>query len=136
MDKALSNYLENRFRKYKQYPMMIKRRRAELEYYPDKDESLSTSKSTVVANKEEAKRIKVLDDKVIANYYRYYKGVEKTLEKLDAQTRTLIEEKYWGENSWKNWYEFAKEKHYSTSSIYRLRDKVLAIFAEEIGEEI
>lgn len=133
MDKALSVYLENKFKLYPKYPGMIARRRLELEYKDEVDESLSTSKSNY-GNHEEDKRIKILDDLKINNYYRLYKGVEKTLEELKPEKRTLIEDRYWGEHSWKNWKEYAESINYSVRSAYRLRDEVLAIFAEKIGE--
>ena len=133
MDKALSVYLENKFKLYPKYPSMIARRRLELEYKDEVDESLSTSKSNY-GNHEEDKRIKILDDLEINNYYRLYKGVEKTLDELNPEKRTLIEDRYWGEHSWKNWKEYAESINYSVRSAYRLRDEVLAIFAEKIGE--
>lgn len=133
MDKALSVYLENKFKLYHKYPSMIARRRLELEYKDEVDESLSTSKSNY-GNHEEDKRIKILDDLEINNYYRLYKGVEKTLDELNPEKRTLIEDRYWGEHSWKNWKEYAESINYSVRSAYRLRDEVLAIFAEKIGE--
>lgn len=133
MDKALSVYLENKFKLYPKYPSMIARRRLELEYKDEVDESLSTSKSNY-GNHEEDKRIKILDDLKINNYHRLYKGVEKTLEELKPEKRTLIEDRYWGEHSWKNWKEYAESINYSVRSAYRLRDEVLAIFAEKIGE--
>lgn len=133
MDKALSVYLENKFKLYPKYPGMIARRRMELEYVEEVDESLSTSKSNY-GNHEETKRIKILGDLKINNYYRLYKGIEKTLEELNPEKRTLIEDRYWGEHSWKNWKEYAESINYSVRSAYRLRDEVLAIFAEKIGE--
>lgn len=133
LDKALSVYLENKFKLYPKYHSMIARRRLELEYKDEVDESLSTSKSNY-GNHEEDKRIKILDDLKINNYYRLYKGVEKTLEELKPEKRTLIEDRYWGEHSWKNWKEYAESINYSVRSAYRLRDEVLAIFAEKIGE--
>ena len=133
MEKALSVYLENKFKLYPKYPSMIARRRAELEYVEEVDESLSTSKSNY-GNHEENKRIKILDDLKINNYYRLYKGVEKTLDELNLEKRMLIEERYWGEHSWKNWKEYAEATNYSIRSAYRLRDEILAIFAEKIGE--
>ncbi|MDZ5578602.1 hypothetical protein U1289_10805 [Enterococcus cecorum] len=133
MDKALSVYLENKFKLYPKYPSMIARRRLELEYKDEVDESLSTSKSNY-GNHEEDKRIKILDDLKINNYYRIYKGVEKTLDELNPEKRKLIEDRYWGEHSWKNWKEYAESINYSVRSAYRLRDEVLAIFAEKIGE--
>lgn len=133
MDKALSVYLENKFKLYPKYPSMIARRRMELEYVEEVDESLSTSKSNY-GNHEENKRIKILDDYLINNYYRLYKGVEKTLDELNSEKRMLIEDRYWGEHSWKNWKEYSESINYSVRSAYRLRDEVLAIFAEKIGE--
>lgn len=133
MEKALSVYLENKFKLYPKYPSMIARRRAELECRKEVDESLSASKSNY-GNHEEDKRIRILDDLKINNYYRLYKGVEKTLEELNPEKRILIEDRYWGEHSWKNWKEYAEATNYSIRSAYRLRDEVLAIFAEKIGE--
>ena len=133
MDKILSNYLEYKFKLYPKYPSMIARRRLELEYKDEVDESLSTSKANY-GNHEEDKRIRILDYLKINNYYRLYKGVEKTLDELKPEKRTLIEDRYWGEHSWKNWKEYAESINYSVRSAYRLRDEVLAIFAEKIGE--
>lgn len=136
LNRNLTSYLEDKFKLYPKYPGMIARRRAELECRKEVDESLSTSKSNY-GNHEENKRIKILEDAAINNYYRLYKGVERTLEvleKIKPEKRTLIEDRYWGEHSWKNWKEFADAAHISISSAYRLRDEVLAIFAEIIGE--
>ncbi|MDT2797408.1 hypothetical protein P7H47_09180 [Enterococcus cecorum] len=133
MNRNLTSYLEDKFKQYPKYPSMIARRRAELECRKEVDESLSTSKSNY-GNHEEDKRVKVLDDYLINNYNRLYKGVEKTLEELKPEKRTLIEDRYWGEHSWKNWKEYAESINYSVRSAYRLRDEVLAIFAEKIGE--
>lgn len=58
LDKALSVYLENKFKLYPKYPSMIARRRLELEYKDEVDESLLTSKSNY-GNHEEEKRIKI-----------------------------------------------------------------------------
>ena len=74
MDKILSNYLEYKFKLYPKYPSMIARRRLELEYKDEVDESLSTSKSNY-GNHEEDKRIKVLDDAKINECYKFYKAV-------------------------------------------------------------
>lgn len=76
MNRNLTSYLEDKFKLYPKYPGMIARRRTELEYVEEVDESLSTSKSNY-GNHEETKRIKILDDLKINNYYRLYKGVEK-----------------------------------------------------------
>lgn len=136
MNRNLTSYLEDKFKLYPKYPSMIARRRAELECRKEVDESLSTSKSNY-GNHEENKRIKILDDAEINNYYRLYNGVENTLKDLEEKNpekRTLIEDRYWGEHSCKNWKEYAESINYSVRSAYRLRDEVLAIFAEKIGE--
>ena len=136
LNRNLTGYLEEKFKLYPKYPSMIAIRRAELECRKEVDESLSTSKSNY-GNHEENKMVKILDDLKINNYYRLYKGVEETLkdlEKLKPEKRTLIEDRYWGEHSWKNWKEYAESINYSVRSAYRLRDEVLAIFSEKIGE--
>ena len=112
---------------------MIAKRRMELEYVEEVDESLSTSKSNY-GNHEENKRIKILDDAAINNYYRLYKGVEKTLSQLPDDKRQVVNDRYWGDHSYKSWKEFADATHISISSAYRLRDEVLTIFAEIVGE--
>lgn len=136
LNRNLTSYLEDKFKLYPKYPSMIARRKAELECRKEVDESLSTSRTNYV-NHEENKRVKILDDAAINNYYRLYKGVENTLkdlEKKNPEKRMLIEDRYWGEHSWKNWKEYAEATNYSIRSAYRLRDEVLAIFAEKIGE--
>lgn len=136
LNRNLTSYLEDKFKLYPKYPSMIARRRAELECIKEVDESLSTSRTNYV-NHEENKRVRILNDAAINNYYRLYKGVENTLkdlEKLNPEKRVLIEDRYWGEHSWKNWKEYAESINYSVRSAYRLRDEVLAIFAEKIGE--
>ena len=89
MEKIISSYLEYKFKLYPKYPSMIAKRRMELEYVEEVDESLSTSKSNY-GNHEEDKRIRILDDLKINNYYRIYKGVEKTLYELNPEKRKLI----------------------------------------------
>lgn len=133
LDKIISNYLEYKFKYYPKYPSDIARRKAELECRKEVDESLSTSR-TNFGNREENKRIRILDDAKINECYKFYKGVEKTLSLLPSDKRETINERYWGEHSYKSWKEFADATHISISSAYRLRDEVLAIFAEIVGE--
>ena len=133
MEKIISSYLEYKFKHYPKYPSEIAKRRMELEYKDEVDESLSTSKSNY-GNHEENKRIKILDDAKINECYKFYKAVEKTLSMLPTDKRETINERYWGEHSYKSWKEFADATHISISSAYRLRDEVLAIFAEIVGE--
>ena len=136
LNRNLTSYLEDKFKLYPKYPSMIARRRMELEYVEEVDESLSTSKSNY-GNHEENKRIKILDDYKINNYHRLYKGIEYTLNTLEEkppEKRKMIEDRYWGEHSWKNWKEYAEAINYSVRSAYRLRDEVLELFKEYIGE--
>lgn len=133
MDKIISSYLEYKFKLYPKYPSMIARRRAELECRKEVDESLSTSRTNYV-NHEENKRAKILDDAKINECNKFYKAVEITLSLLPNDKRETIIERYWGEHSYKSWKEFADATHISISSAYRLRDEVLAIFAEIVGE--
>ena len=91
----------------------------------------------IPSNKEAARQKVFTFNKNLVDKYNFDLSNVKTLEdleKLNAEKRTLIEGRYWGEHSWKNWKEYAESINYSVRSAYRLRDEVLAIFAEKIGE--
>lgn len=133
---ATFRHLEAKFSQYKRYKHLIALRRAELSYHPSEDESLSFSKSTAVANKNEMALIKVVDDPKLKSYYRYLNAIERTLEQFDDQTRQIIGDKYWGEHSWMTWAKFGDKVGYSPRQLYRLRDKVIEMFAEILGEDL
>lgn len=133
---ATFRHLEVKFSQYPRYRHLIALRRAELSYHPSEDESLSFSKSTAVANKNEMAIVKVVDDPKLKSYYRYLTAIENTLKEFDEPTRQIIGDKYWGPDSWMTWAKFGEKVNYSPRQLYRLRDKVIELFAEKLGEDI
>lgn len=107
---------------------------------------------------EEAKKV-IIDyyEYLFENYeqmkiYAHYKGEEyemkrtvakwrlkafhKTLESLDDETLAIIRGKYWGDGKELSWNAYAKKIDYQPKKLYRLRERVIWMFATLSGEWI
>ncbi len=107
---------------------------------------------------EEAKKV-IIDyyEYLFENYeqmkiYAHYKGEEyemkrtvakwrlkafhKTLESLDDETLAIIRGKYWGDGKELSWNAYAKKIGYQPKKLYRLRERVIWMFATLSGEWI
>lgn len=65
---------------------------------------------------------------------RRLKAFHKTLESLDDETMAIIRGKYWGDGKELTWNAYAKKLGYSPTKLYRLRERVIWMFATLSGE--
>lgn len=107
---------------------------------------------------EEAKKV-IIDyyEYLFENYeqmkiYAHYKGDEyeihrtvakqrlkafyKTMKSLDDETMAIINGKYWGDGKELTWNAYAKKLGYQPKKLYRLRERVIWMFATLSGEWI
>ena len=64
------------------------------------------------------------------------KAFHKTLESLDDETLAIIRGKYWGDGKELTWNAYAKKIGYQPKKLYRLRERVIWMFATLSGEWI
>lgn len=64
------------------------------------------------------------------------KAFHKTLESLDDETLAIIRGKYWGDGKELSWNAYAKKIGYQPKKLYRLRERVIWMFATLSGEWI
>ncbi|WP_251868064.1 hypothetical protein [Enterococcus malodoratus] len=129
----LINELDRKFANYPNYNREIAIRKEELKM-KEADENIGGGKGNIRSNPVEQQVIKELSDPYIVNRQLWKKCVRETLEGQSSEIRTLMELKYWGEDSWMDWVSFGKKHGYARTPIYRIRQKVLSDFGRRIGE--
>lgn len=130
---SLINELDRKFAKYEEYNKEIAIRKEELKL-KEADENIGGGKSNIVNNPIENQIIKELSDPYISNRNMWKKAIKETLEEQSNDIKTLIENKYWGVDSWMDWVSFGKKHGYSRNTIYRIRQRILLSFGRKIGE--
>lgn len=129
----LLNELESKFRAYKEYDGKILKQEQWLASKETNDENSGGGRSSFISKPTEHLAIKFASDDYIQQQHKFKKGITETLCELSENERVLIERKYWGDCSWMNWTEFGKEVGFSTSSVSRLKQKVLMNFGRKIN---
>ncbi|MFC0232739.1 hypothetical protein ACFFIF_01895 [Vagococcus entomophilus] len=129
----LIDELDRKFANYHNYNREIAIRKLELAER-EIDENVGGGKSNIVGNPVESKVIKEQSDPYILNRRLWKRAVEDTLEEQNSEVSKLIQLKYFGEDSWMDWRSFGVKHHYSTRTIYRIRQRVLLEFGRKIGE--
>jgi len=129
----LLNDLDRKFAKYNEYNTEIAIRKEELKL-KEADDNIGGGKSNIVSNPVENQIVKEMSDPYIANRVLWKKAIRETLEEQSHEIKKLIENKYWGEDSWMDWVSFGKKHGYSRNTIYRIRQRILLAFGRKIGE--
>ncbi|WEG74397.1 hypothetical protein OL234_10555 (plasmid) [Vagococcus intermedius] len=127
------NSLDKKFAGLNDYNREIAERKEELRLR-EEDHNVGGGRSNVVGNPVETQVIKELSDQYIINRQIWKKSIIETIDNQSSEVRSLIENKYFGEDSWMDWRSFGKKHGYAHSSIYRIRQKVLLEFGRRIGE--
>lgn len=125
-------WLEDKFERYHQLDREIAIRKEELKLRED-DQNIGGGKSNVVGNPIESQVIKEQSDPFIMQREVWKRGIDRTLRKQNVDVKAMIQDKYWGENSYMDWTAVGKAHCCSQSKAYRIRYKVLEQFAKEIG---
>lgn len=96
------------------------------------DENLGGGKSNIMGKPVENLAVRYLSDKRLIFLQNVQEAIRNTLDGLDDTTRKIIQLRYFhpAEYSWK---QVAKRFNYSPAQIYRIRYRVLEIFANRAG---
>lgn len=121
MDSKMMNDLEQKFMDYTKYDKFIINHKVHL-ILKAREEQQTDEASIDFSNDHYIKECLLLK-----------RAIEKVLEELSQEDMKLIVERYWGIGSWMTWQEYARKVHYSTSSMSRLKQKVLLAFSQEIN---
>lgn len=116
---------------YHRYPTMIARRRAELSVH-EVDENVGGGKSNIMGKPVESLAVRCLTDKRLNFLENVQEAIHATLEGLDENTFQIIDLRYFNANEY-SWKQVAKMFSYSPAQIYRIRYRVLEMFANRAG---
>ena len=116
---------------YHRYPNLIAKRRAELSVR-EVDENVGGGKSNIMGKPVENLAVRCLTDKRLNFLENVQEAIHDTLEGLDENTFQIIDLRYFNANEY-SWKQVAKMFSYSPAQIYRIRYRVLEIFANRAG---
>lgn len=125
-------YFEELFADYHNYQKKINLRKAELSIR-ELDENVGGGKSNIMGKPVENLAIKYMTDKKLIFLQNIYESIEKTLNSLDDNTREIVTARYFENDGLWTWSQIAQEYHYASSQIYRIRYRVLEMFANYVG---
>ena len=97
------------------------------------DENVGGGKSNIMGKPVENLAIKYMTDKKLIFLQNIYESIEKTLNSLDDNTREIVTARYFENDGLWTWSQIAQEYHYASSQIYRIRYRVLEMFANYVG---
>ncbi|WP_373712061.1 hypothetical protein [Jeotgalibaca porci] len=125
-------WLEDKFERYQQLDREIAIRKEELKIRED-DQNIGGGKSNVVGNPIESQVIREQSDPFIVQREAWKRGIDKTIQKQNIDVKAMIEDKYWGENSYMDWVTIGEVHGFQQAKTYRIRYKFLEEFAKNIG---
>lgn len=126
--RVLEGYIKN----VKKLRMRLKVRRLELLDKPI-IENPGSGKSNIPSNPIERETLTCLDDDYYLNLDKIIRGVEHVYNNADDDVKEIMKLKYWEPKlGLETWEQLAEEKHYSKTSILRVRERYLRDFANEI----
>ncbi|WP_373768581.1 hypothetical protein [Jeotgalibaca porci] len=125
-------WLEDKFERYQQLDREIAIRKEELKIRED-DQNIGGGKSNVVGNPIESQIIREQSDPFIVQREAWKRGIDKTIQKQNIDVKAMIEDKYWGENSYMDWVTIGEVHGFQQAKTYRIRYKFLEEFAKNIG---
>lgn len=126
--KSLDSWLFN----HRDIERQISARKLEIQDLPSLDENVGGGRSSNVSNPTERTVFLYSKDIRLQSLYNFRKAVDVTKQKLDDELHSIFELR-WGLGSCNTWEEIAVKKYCSTANVYRKRNRILEIFAGEIG---
>ena len=98
------------------------------------DENIGGSSSGYISNPTERNAIRLLEDKLYQNLKLIVRTVEMMYVELDADTKTIVDMRYWDkENACYEWEEIADKLFISRSKVLRKRNNLIDETAQRIG---
>ena len=125
-------FYEELFSDYRYYTSRIVKRKAELAI-KEQDENVGGGRSSIVSNPTEATVLKEMSDFRLQFFYRLKQSVEATLNYFDKDIRKVIETRFFMNDGLNNWDDTATLCGWSRSQIYRVRYRILEVFANFMG---
>lgn len=117
------------------YPMIDRKiavRKLEIEDIPNEDANIGGGKSNRISKPVEMTIERWGSDKRLNSLYAQKEAIEDTLDTLDDEL-TRIFWLRWSKGSEKTWEEIACEIPCDKSTIYRKRERILEIMADNYG---
>ncbi|MCK1187789.1 transcriptional regulator [Streptococcus uberis] len=118
---------------YRDIDRKIALRKLEIQTPVSTDVNVGGGKSSLVSRKTEDVVAKWSSDWQIASYERFKGSVERTLLQLDDELKEIFNLR-WGIGSSNTWEEIAPKIHTSIKGVYRKREHILTLFAQQIGK--
>lgn len=98
------------------------------------DENIGGSSSGYISNPTERNAVRLLEDKLYQNLKVIVRTVENLYLELDADTKTIVDMRYWDkENACYEWEEIADKLFISRSKVLRKRNNLIDDTARKIG---
>ncbi|HER9586248.1 TPA: transcriptional regulator, partial [Streptococcus pyogenes] len=97
------------------------------------DINVGGGKANLVAKETEDIVVKWSKDGKIKSYENFRESVDRVKALLDKELTEIFELR-WGVGSNNTWEEIAYKIHTSRAGTYRKRDRILTLFAQEIGK--
>ena len=133
LDEHQKKSLEKKFRKYPYIDRLIAIRETELEKREDEDENIGGSRSGFIGKPTESIALKRQSDPYIVQHQKLRQDITDIINDMDDITKQMAHKRYWDTTNYYTWEDLAKEYHYSVSTIYRKRDKLLHALASKEG---
>lgn len=126
------SWLEDKFMRYNQLDKEIAIRKEELKM-KEEDENVGGGKSNVMNSPVESQVIKEQSDRYIRTRLIWKDAIQKVYNESSSDVQGIIEDKYWGDQSYQSWQAIGEQRYISKSQIYRVRYDILEKLAKEIG---
>lgn len=118
---------------YRDIERKIAIRKLELQTPVSTDINVGGGKSNLVAKETEDIVIKWSKDGKIKSYENFRESVDRVKALLDDELNYIFDLR-WGTGSNNTWEEIAYKIHTSRARTYRKRDRILTLFAQQIGK--
>lgn len=125
-------WLEDKFRRYKQFDREIAIRKEEMKI-KKVDENVGGGKSNTVSSPVENQVIKEQSDRYIINRQIWKKAIEDVYRNSTQDEQSILEEKFWSNQNYLSWQEVGERYHVSRTKVYEIRYSLLERFAKKIG---
>lgn len=128
-------YLDELLCNYTYYNKRIREREFELQERKEIDENVGGGRSSQIGKPTESIAIKFASDSKLAFAYKCKESAEYTraYTGFNDDEVKVMEEKYFKNNGSSTWDYIASSCKYASSSVYRMRYKILEVFGNKLG---
>lgn len=133
LDEHQKKAMEKAFRSYPYLDRMIAIRQSELDIRLEEDENIGGGRSPFISKPTESVAIKRQSDPHIQHCQKLKRDIEFIISEMDEETKQIAHKRFWDNANYYTWEDLATDYHYSKSTIYRKRDKILFALAHRQG---